>query len=68
LPLLLPADHAARRLYTEMVTTGAMMFGNVPRHLDFDPAEHPIALQLRRRDPALALRGWAKPGATTKST
>jgi tRNA-dihydrouridine synthase A len=39
------------RLYTEMVTTGAMMFGNVPRHLDFDPAEHPIALQLGGSDP-----------------
>jgi len=34
------------------VTTGAMMFGNVPRHLDFDPAEHPIALQLGGSDPA----------------
>ena len=39
------------RLYTEMVTTGAMMFGNVPRHLDFDPAEHPIALQLGGSEP-----------------
>jgi tRNA-dihydrouridine synthase A len=39
------------RLYTEMVTTGAMMFGNVPRHLDFDPGEHPIALQLGGSDP-----------------
>ena len=39
------------RLYTEMVTTGAMMFGNVPRHLDFDPAEHPVALQLGGSDP-----------------
>ena len=24
------------RLYTEMVTTGALLHGNVPRHLDFD--------------------------------
>jgi len=39
------------RLYTEMITTGALMFGNVPRHLDFDPAEHPIALQLGGSDP-----------------
>lgn len=39
------------RLYTEMVTTGAVMFGNVPRHLDFDPAEHPVALQLGGSDP-----------------
>ncbi len=39
------------RLYTEMVTTGALQFGNVPRHLDFDPAEHPVALQLGGSDP-----------------
>jgi len=34
------------RLYTEMVTTGALLHGDVSRHLDFDPAEHPVALQL----------------------
>jgi tRNA-dihydrouridine synthase A len=39
------------RLYTEMITTGALMFGNVPRQLDFDPAEHPVALQLGGSDP-----------------
>ena len=39
------------RLYTEMITTGALQFGNVPRHLDFDPAEHPVALQLGGSDP-----------------
>ena len=39
------------RLYTEMVTTGALQFGNVPRHLDFDPAEHPLVLQLGGSDP-----------------
>jgi tRNA-dihydrouridine synthase A len=39
------------RLYTEMVTTGALQYGNVPRHLDFDPAEHPVALQLGGSDP-----------------
>lgn len=33
-------------LYTEMVTTGALLHGDVPRHLDFDAAEHPVALQL----------------------
>lgn len=33
-------------LYTEMVTTGALLHGDVPRHLDFDPQEHPVALQL----------------------
>src|SRR5207245_8841359 len=42
---------ARSRLYTEMITTGALMFGNVPRHLNFDPAEHPIALQLGGSDP-----------------
>jgi tRNA-dihydrouridine synthase A len=39
------------RLYTEMITAGALQFGNVPRHLDFDPAEHPVALQLGGSDP-----------------
>ena len=39
------------RLYTEMITTGALMFGNVPRHLDFDAAEHSVALQLGGSDP-----------------
>ena len=39
-------------LYTEMVTTGALLFGNVPRHLDFSDEEHPIALQLGGSDPA----------------
>lgn len=48
--LRLITPHA--RLFTEMVTTGAMMFGNVPRHLDFDPAEHPVALQLGGSDPS----------------
>ncbi len=40
------------RLYTEMVTTGALMHGDVPRHLDFNPEEHPVALQLGGCDPA----------------
>ena len=34
------------RLYTEMVTTGALLHGDVPRHLDFNEQEHPVALQL----------------------
>src|SRR3954462_6537106 len=34
------------RLYTEMITTGALLHGDVARHLDFDPREHPLALQL----------------------
>ena len=38
-------------LYTEMVTTGALLHGNLPRHLDFDAAEHPVALQLGGSEP-----------------
>jgi tRNA-dihydrouridine synthase A len=40
------------RLYTEMVTTGALLHGDIPRHLDFDEAEHPVALQLGGSEPA----------------
>jgi len=39
------------RLYTEMITTGALLHGQAARHLDFDPAEHPVALQLGGSDP-----------------
>ncbi|HTD05440.1 MAG TPA: tRNA dihydrouridine(20/20a) synthase DusA [Undibacterium sp.] len=39
-------------LYTEMVTTGALLHGDVPRHLDFNQEEHPIALQLGGSEPA----------------
>jgi len=39
------------RLYTEMITTGALLHGNVARHLDFDPAEEPVALQLGGSEP-----------------
>jgi tRNA-dihydrouridine synthase A len=39
------------RLYTEMVTTGALLHGAVPRHLDFDAAEQPVALQLGGSEP-----------------
>ena len=49
-------------LYTEMVTTGALLHGDVARHLDFDPAEHPVALQLGGSDPAV-LAHCAKLGA-----
>jgi len=38
-------------LYTEMVTTGALIHGEPERFLRFDPAEHPIALQLGGADP-----------------
>jgi tRNA-dihydrouridine synthase A len=39
-------------LYTEMVTTGALIHGDVPRHLDFSHEEHPVALQLGGSEPA----------------
>lgn len=39
-------------LYSEMVTTGALLFGDVPRHLDFSAQEHPLALQLGGSEPA----------------
>ncbi len=39
------------RLYTEMVTTGALLHGDVPRHLDFNAEEHPLALQLGGSEP-----------------
>jgi len=34
------------RLYTEMISTGALLHGDAARHLDFSAAEHPVALQL----------------------
>ena len=52
-------------LYTEMVTSGAIIHGDRPRHLDFNDAEHPIALQLGGSDPqelaqtALIANYWA---------
>ncbi|MET1114986.1 MAG: tRNA dihydrouridine(20/20a) synthase DusA [Comamonas sp.] len=39
-------------LYTEMVTTGALLHGDVPRHLRFNAEEHPLALQLGGSEPA----------------
>jgi len=39
-------------LYTEMVTTGALLHGDVSRHLDFNDQEHPVALQLGGSEPA----------------
>jgi tRNA-dihydrouridine synthase A len=38
-------------LYTEMVTTGALVYGDVERHLRYDDIEHPVALQLGGSDP-----------------
>ncbi len=39
-------------LYTEMVTTGALLYGDVARHLDFSLNEMPVALQLGGSEPA----------------
>src|SRR5665647_1543218 len=39
-------------LYTEMVTTGALIYGGVPRHLRYNAEEHPVALQLGGSEPA----------------
>lgn len=38
-------------LYTEMVTTGAILHGNAERHLQFSAEEHPVALQLGGSEP-----------------
>ena len=40
------------RLYTEMVATGALLHGDVARHLDHSAEEHPLALQLGGSEPA----------------
>jgi tRNA-dihydrouridine synthase A len=39
------------RLYTEMITAAALVHGNVPKHLDYNAEEHPVALQLGGCDP-----------------
>jgi tRNA-dihydrouridine synthase A len=39
------------RLYTEMLTTGAIIHGDRQRLLGFDSSEHPVALQLGGSDP-----------------
>jgi tRNA-dihydrouridine synthase A len=39
------------RLYTEMITTGAVLHGDRARLLGFDPAEHPVAVQLGGCEP-----------------
>ena len=54
-------------LYTEMVTTGALLHGDVPRHLDFNPEEQPVALQLGGSEPA-DLAKAAKLGEQSTST
>jgi tRNA-dihydrouridine synthase A len=49
-------------LYTEMLTTGAVLHGDRTRLLRYDPAEHPLALQLGGSDPR-ALADCARIGA-----
>ncbi len=48
--LRLLSQHAL--LYTEMVTTGALLHGDRARFLDHDASEHPLALQLGGSVPA----------------
>ena len=58
-------------LYTEMLTTGAIIHGDRERLLGFDAAEHPVALQLGGSDPRDARdrrRGSARSSAMTRST
>jgi len=45
------------RLYTEMITAPALEHGDVQRHLEFDPSEHPVALQLGGSDAAQLAHG-----------
>jgi len=40
------------RLYTEMITTGALRHGDAAHHLQYNTQEHPVALQLGGSDPA----------------
>ena len=49
-------------LYTEMLTTGAVLHGDRARLLRFHPAEHPLALQLGGSEPR-ALAACARIGA-----
>ena len=42
---------ASAFLYTEMITTGALLHGNVERHLAFSALEHPVAAQLGGSEP-----------------
>src|SRR4051794_36827301 len=52
-------------LYTEMITSAAIVRGNASRLLEFDRAEHPVALQLGGSDPrelAMATRIGAELG------
>src|SRR2546429_8071259 len=48
---------AQARVYTEMITTGALIHGDVDRHLAFSPEEHPLALQLGGSEPQDLVHG-----------
>ena len=50
-------------LYTEMITTGALLHGDYERFLAYHPEEHPLALQLGGSDPQ-QLAQCAKLGAS----
>ena len=50
------------QLYTEMITTGAILHGDRARFLGFNPDEHPVALQIGGADPK-ALAECARIGA-----
>lgn len=43
--------NASAFLYTEMITTGALIHGDVARHLEFNEQEHPVAVQLGGSEP-----------------
>ena len=49
------------RLYTEMITTGALIHGDVERHLAFSKEEHPLGARIATPN----ARG-AAPGAATR--
>jgi len=53
---LLRLLHPTVRLYTEMLTAQALVHGDARRLLEFDPSEHPVALQLGGADPGLLAR------------
>lgn len=56
------------RLYTEMITTGAVLHGDRVRLLGYNPEEHPVAIQLggSMRTILQQARGSRKILATTK--
>lgn len=56
---LLRRFHPTALLYTEMITERALLDGDTARHLGYDPAEHPLAIQLGGSDPQ-ALAACAK--------